>query len=117
MGIRLVQRVGKQQELPTVWLHDAGFGHRSLAHFAVLHSTGLCCWAAGGLGGAVLSQQIARRARWAKFFPISPHVSPPFPNFGPRVGGPREGRGDVAFPPARGPPRRQGLGSLGWRRE
>ena len=38
------------------------------------------------------------------------------PIFGPRVGDPREGRGVVAIGPNRGPSRRQGLGSLGWRR-
>ena len=34
----------------------------------------------------------------------------------PVLGTPREGRGDAAIPPARGPPRRQGLGGLGRRR-
>ena len=51
-------------------------------------------------------------------FPLFPPTCPPlFPFFGPRVGDPREGRGDVAIPRTHGPPRRQGLGSLGWRRE
>ena len=47
----------------------------------------------------------ACRARQAKFSPIFPQLSPYFffPNFCPRVGDPREGSGDVAIPPARGP--------------
>ena len=59
----------------------------------------------------------ARRARRAQISPIFPRLAPLFAIFCARVADPREGRGDVAIPPTRGPPRRRGLGSLGWRRE
>ena len=56
---------------------------------------------------------LARRAK----FPLFSQLSPFFPIFCLRFGDPQEGRGDVAIPPTGGPPRRQGFGSLGWRRE
>ena len=56
--------------------------------------------------------------RRAMFLPIPPPpFAPAFPPFlVPVLGTPREGRRDVAIPPTRGPPRPQGLGSLGRRR-
>ena len=48
--------------------------------------------------------------------PPFPPSCPPFPPFFvPVLGTPK--KADVAIPPTHGPPRRQGLGSLGWRSE
>ena len=52
-----------------------------------------------------------------KVFPCFPGCPPLFPIFCPRVGDPEEGTGGVAIPPTRGPPKREGLGILGWRRK
>ena len=66
---------------------------------------------------ALFESALARRQRRARLSPIFPQLSPLFPIFCPWVGDPREGTGDVAILPTCGTSRRQGLGSLGWRRE
>ena len=67
--------------------------------------------------GAAVGESVSASGAPGQRFPLFSQFSPLFPVFCPRFGDPREGRGDVAIPPTHGPPRRQGLGSLGWRRE
>ena len=71
-----------------------------------------CCVKGLSSSGAMGPLRVHERTgRARQSFLDSPASPPPFPPFFcARVGDPREGRGDVAIPPTRGPPRRQGLG-------
>ena len=109
----------------TFWLCNTVRCGQMVKYYWLLHNRG----GGGGGGSLILTKlvisaeiEVSRRVRapghtgqsFPLFSPSGP-LSPPF--FCPRVGDPREGRGDAAIPPTRGRPRRHGLGNLGWRRE